>query len=223
MIQRFLPVALAGVAFISACTTTPPPEPQGPPPESVIAEALIEADPYRAEARLSTLLARTDITTQQRADALYHRAGLRRLGAENRLGAADDYTEMLALAPDHALSEKARLELDYTREDIASLQAGLQRIMNLPNWFESAWVLGRHEEAAARYQRSGISPTPTQVAKLRARGFICGAEGEGGPVHQLGDERTDLEGVTWCRSLLVSEQDNLLSASDETVAAETGS
>ena len=100
MIRRIFPVALLSMSLMAACTTTPPPEPQGPPAELVIAEALGDSDPYRAEARLSTLLARTDIDTTQRADALYHRASLRRLGADNRLGAVDDYTEMLALAPE---------------------------------------------------------------------------------------------------------------------------
>ena len=223
MILRFTLAAMGSLGVISACTTTPPPEPQGPPPESVIAQALADADPYRAEVRLSELLARTDINTLQRADALYHRASLRRLGADNRLGAVDDYTEMLTLAPDHAMADKAQLERDYAEDDLAALQASLQRMLNLPAWFDTAWVMGRHEEAAARYQRSGISPTEQQVYKLQARRFICGVDGAGGPVHRLGDERPDLDGLTWCQPLQLPDSDDVQLAEEEPVAAETGS
>ena len=192
---------LAAALFLAACATAPDPVDPGLPPETVIAQALSEQNPYTAERQLSGLLDRDTLTTEQKVQALYHRGSLRRQSADNRRGAVEDFEAMLALAPDHALAANARTELDYARTDVERIETSMNRFLNLPDWFDGMWVLGEHEAAVARFRDSGLAPTPEQVEKLIAAGYVCDADNPDARLHTYGDDRDDLKGLDWCAAL----------------------
>jgi hypothetical protein len=105
---------------------------------------------------------------------------------------------MLELAPDHPLAPNAREELAFARKDVETIEAGLQRMLNLTQWFDSMWVLGEREAAVARYRESGLSPNGPEIVKLEAAGYLCRDEGGNPPVYTLGDMRPDLDSLYWC-------------------------
>ena len=150
---------------------------------------------------LTKLLERKTLTTEQRVQALYHRGSLRRQKADNRRGAVEDFEKLLKIAPDHKLASRTETELAFARDDVKAIEASLNRFLTLSQWFDGIWVLGEHDEAATRYQRSGLAPTPEQVEKLQAAGYICSSNEDDNKLHLYGETRDDLEGLQWCSEL----------------------
>lgn len=188
------------VALLAACASTPVSD-SGLPPETVIAQALEDPNPYAAEASLTELLARESLSDAQRAEALFQRGSLRRQAADNRRGAIDDFKKMLKLAPEHSLATRTKVELDFVEKDVQAIEESMNRFLTLSQWFDGTWVLGNHTEAAARYQKSGLAPNAEQVQKLEAAGFICKTDKDDTRLHEYGEDRDDLEGLEWCEEL----------------------
>lgn len=187
---------------LAACQTTVAPVPVSSGNfEQDLATALSQRDPYQADASLSQLLDDPSLSDVQKARALYRRGSLRRQTGNDRLGAVTDFEAMLALAPTHSLASNARTELSYTRQNVQQLQIQLRRLLTHAEWFDATWVMGERDKAAARYQSSRISPTAEQVKTLKATGYICQSGGAGPDVYQLGDRRSDLSGLKWCKRL----------------------
>ena len=105
---------------------------------------------------------------------------------------------MLKLAPDHPLAPNAKEELAFARSDVDTIEAGLKRMLNLSQWFDSMWVLGDRDAAVARYRTSGLSPNAAEIVKLAAAGYVCRDAAGNTPVSTLGDMRPDLENLYWC-------------------------
>lgn len=192
-LRHFL--AAAALAAAAACATAP--EPTVPFAER-LATAQAVGNPYQVDAALTELLADPKLAPADRAEALYQRGSLRRLAGDNRRGAVADLKAMLVLAPDHPRAEQAAVELDLAQSELDTLEPRLGFLLSLPNWFDVSWALGEREGPARRYQTAGLSPTEEQTRKLEDAGFICGEDGEGGPVQGAGDPRDWLEGLTWC-------------------------
>lgn len=187
---------------LSACQTTRAPvNANSGEFETDMATALSQADPYQADFMIGQILEWPDLSSEQKARALYHRGSLRRQTGNNRLGAVTDFEAMLALTPTHNLAGHARTELSYTRQDIQKLRNRLKRLLTHAEWFDAMWTLGERDQAAKRYQKARLSPTVAQVKALRATGHICDADGKGANVYQLGDRRSDLDGLKWCKPL----------------------
>ena len=191
-------LAVLLLAVAAACATAP--EPAAPFAERLAATESA-GNPYEVDAALSELLADPKLATADRAEALYRRGSLRRLAGDDRRGAVADLEQMLALAPDHPRAEQARVELNLARSDLEALEPRLAYMLTLPQWFDVAWSLGERDQPARRYQTAGLSPTEEQTRKLKDAGFICGEDGEGGPVQGAGDVRDWLQGLTWCDPL----------------------
>lgn len=189
---------MTGLAFLAGCETTPPADDLSGNFEAVLAEALGTPNPYEADAAITALLSREDLTEDQRARALYRRGSLRRMEGNDRPGAVEDFEAMLDMGPSHALAGNARTELSYTRKDLKRLQANERRLLNHAEWFDTVWALGKRDEAASRYRKARLSPTAAQVIVLEQTGFICGSDGGGPDVYQLGDMRSDLKDKKWC-------------------------
>jgi hypothetical protein len=191
---------LAALMLAAAAACASAPEPALPFAER-LAAAKAMGNPYQEDAALTSLLADPKLKPAERAEALYQRGSLRRLAGDNRRGAVADFEAMLALAPDHPRAGQAQIELDLARSDVESLEPRLSYMLTLPQWFDISWALGERDIPAQRYQRAGLSPDEAQTQKLKAAGFVCGADGEGGPVQGAGEPRPWLEGLTWCNPL----------------------
>ncbi|MCA8892632.1 hypothetical protein [Hyphomonas jannaschiana] len=191
---------LAALMLVAAAACASAPEPAIPFADR-IAAAKAAGNPYQEDAALTQLLADPQLKPEQRAEVLYQRASLRRLAGDNRRGAVADFEAMLALAPDHPRAGQAEIELDLARSDLEALEPRLNYMLTLPQWFDVSWALGERDVPARRYHRAGLSPNEEQTQKLKDAGYICGAEGEGGPVQGAGEPRAWLEGLTWCSPL----------------------
>jgi hypothetical protein len=186
------------LTVMAACAT--PPEPAAPFPERLVA-AEAAGNPYEVDAALTVLLADPALAPADRAEAYYQRGSLRRLAGDDRRGAVADLQQVLTIMPTHPRAAQAKVELELTRSDLEALEPRLNYMLTLPQWFDVAWALGERDVPARRYQVSGISPTADQIRKLKDAGFVCGADGAGGPVQGAGEPREWLEGLTWCRPL----------------------
>ena len=191
-------VAACALAVAASCAT--PAEPPVPFSER-LAAAEAAGNPYQVDAALTELLADPKLAAADRAETLFRRGSLRRLAGDDRRGAVADLEAMLALAPAHPRAEQAQIELDLARSDLEALEPRLSYMLTLPQWFDVAWTLGERDVPAQRYQTAGLSPTEDQARRMMDAGFICGAEGKGGPVQGAGDLRDWLEGLTWCDAL----------------------
>ena len=198
--MRSYPSLLAALMLAAAAACASAPEPAIPFADR-LAAAKATGNPYQEDAALTQLLADPKLKTEERAEALYQRGSLRRLAGDNRRGAVADFEAMLALAPEHPRAGQAEIELDLARSDLEALEPRLGYMLTLPQWFDVSWALGERDVPARRYHSAGLSPNEEQTQKLKDAGFICGAEGEGGPVQGAGDPRAWLEGLTWCSPL----------------------
>jgi tetratricopeptide (TPR) repeat protein len=189
--------AFVFLAFLTACAT-PPPAGMGPAFEKAMSAAKADSNPYEADETLTELLSSATLSDDQRARALYARGSLRRQAGDDRRGAVEDFEAMMKLAPEHPLAPNATEELEFAKGDVETIEAGLKKMLNLSQWFDSMWVLGDHDAAAERYRRSGLSPSEEQVAKLTADGYLCLDKGGDAPVFTVGDPRPDLENLHWC-------------------------
>lgn len=197
MTSRMIPVcALILAALLAACATVH--AGMGPAFDTAMSHAKADPNPYGADATLSELLSNVSLSDDQRARVLYARGSLRRQAGDDRRGAVKDFEAMLKLAPDHSLAPNASEELEFARSDVETIEAGLQRMLSLSNWFDSMWVLGDHETAVARFRNSGLSPNADAIVKLEAAGYVCREKGANPAVYTLGDIRPDLENLYWC-------------------------
>ena len=186
---------LATLMLVAAAACASAPEPAIPFADR-LAAAKAAGNPYQEDAALTQLLGDPQLKPEQRAEALYQRASLRRLAGDNRRGAVADFEAMLALAPDHPRAGQARIELDLARSDLEALEPRLNYMLTLPQWFDVSWTLGERDAPARRYQKAGISPDETQTQKLKDAGFVCGPDGAGGPVQGAGDARDWLDDLS---------------------------
>ena len=197
MTSRMIPLcALMLVALLAACATGP--AGMGPAFGTAMSHAKADTNPYAADATLSELLSNASLSDDQRARVLYARGSLRRQAGDDRRGAVEDFEAMLKLAPDHPLVPNAKDELEFARSDVETIEAGLKRMLNLYQWFDSMWVLGERDVPVARYRKSGLSPNEAEIVKLAAAGYVCPDADGNLPVYTLGDMRPDLENLFWC-------------------------
>lgn len=201
---RFFALSIA-ILFFVACETTPTDTVPAAMTESSFNAALASAkayhNPYQAERQLSAILSRQDLTRDMRARALFERGSLRRQGAANMTGSIQDFDDMLRISSSHPLANNARIERGYAQEWIKQLEQFRRtgRLQTIAAWFDDAWRLGERDKAAARYRRSGLSPTAEQVTQLTQTGYLCKGSGAGGVLHKYGPPRSDLQTVFWCR------------------------
>lgn len=198
--KSLFPALLIGLA---ACETVPVEE-EAPPLvmeqvsfSSALERARTNPSPPSADLGLSNLLSRTDLTSEQRAEALFLRAEKRRLGNYNLPGAVADYEAFLVLRPLDSKASFAKRDVGFARNSIRSAERRLAYIQTLPAWFDDKVLMGRLPEAAARYERSGLTPTERQIYTLREAGYIC-ATGSGKRVHNYGALPSYAQNLTWC-------------------------
>ncbi len=157
---------------------------------------------FAADAELTALLERPDLTPVQRADALFLRAEKRLDGRYNLPGALADYEAFSALAPTDQRVTTAERRLVFVSTEIENAQRRLARLQNLPDWFDDKVLMGEFDVAAARYRKAGITPNDAQLYLLREAGIVCTGDGE--PVHQFGEVPDYAKDAIWCADPSVS-------------------
>ena len=159
-----------------------------------------------ADAQISRLLAREDLTAVQRADALFLRAEKRLDKRFDLPGALADFDAYIALQPEDMRVSTAERRKLFAREEIAAAQRRLARLQNLSDWFDDKVLMGDLEAGAARYRSAGLTPNPAQLYLLKESGFICvdPDQSDRQTVHQYGELRDDVDGAVWCDDPSVS-------------------
>ncbi|MEM1086933.1 MAG: hypothetical protein AAGH90_04325 [Pseudomonadota bacterium] len=168
-----------------------------------IERARVNPSPPSVDKALSALLSRPDLTEDQRVEALYLRAEKRRTGKFNLPGAVSDYERFLAKRPLDPKASDAKRHLGTAKTRIQAAERRLAYLQTLRAWFDDSVLMGRLPEAAARYEKSGLTPTEAQVYTLREAGYIC-ATGIGKRVHNYGVMPSYVQNLTWCAADPVS-------------------
>lgn len=197
--RYLIPILLLGFA---ACETVPP-EPEIVEMsqagfDEVFTRAQSNPSPASVDKALSELLNRTDLSEMQRAEALYLRADKRWRGKFNAPGAASDYEQFLQMRPLDSKVADARRHQGFARNDARAAESRLRSLQNLSKWFDDKVIMGAFPEAAARYRRSGLTPTERQTYTLREGGYICSGGSDGQRVHKYGPTPSYAAGLVWC-------------------------
>lgn len=201
-LRVLIPAILIAVA---ACETVPPT--MDPLAFSAEVQRLQDnPSPASADQQLTALLARTDLTPEQRADALYLRAEKRLSSRFDLPGAVADLDQFLALSLEDARSSTATRHKVFAATEIEQAQRRLAQLQNLPDWFDDKVLMGDLAAGAARYRESGLTPSDAHLYMLREGGFVCDGGGETEaevaaepePVHRHGDEPDYVAGAVWC-------------------------
>ena len=191
-IRSLLAVLAIGVA---ACETVPPT--MDPALfSSEIAAIEIDSSAVSSDATLTDMLARTDLTQDQRAEALYLRSKKRFEGKFNVPGALADYDAFALLLPEDPRLTSIERHKVFASSEIENAQRRLAQLQNLSDWFDDKVLMGELDAAAARYRSAGLTPTAEQLRVLTDGGFICAAEGEA--VHQFGEQPDYATDAFWC-------------------------
>lgn len=155
-----------------------------------------------ADASLTTLLERPDLTTEQRANALYVRADKRFEAKYNMPGAISDFDAFAALAPEDPRISAIDRRKVFAATEIENAQRRLAWLQTLEAWFNDKVLMGEMTVAAARYKSSGLTPTDFQLYLLKEGGFVCTGEGE--VVHRYGPKPAYAVDAVWCPDSSVS-------------------
>ena len=172
----------------------------------------IEENPsaLAADKELTTLLAREDLTIDQRASALFLRAEKRFDGKYNLPGAVDDYAAFAVLVPEDPRNRVVERRQVFAASEIENAQRRFARLQTLSAWFDDKVLMGDLDAAAARYKTSGLTPTDHQLYLLREADYVCDAaidaenQTAGEPVHRYGERPDYAETAVWCETPTVS-------------------
>ncbi|RIJ28350.1 hypothetical protein D1223_13230 [Henriciella mobilis] len=166
--------------------------------EALLAEAKAHENPVAYDAALTSILNRSDLSDYQRGKTLFERATRRWKDGMDKLGALDDFEAILAIDANHPFANNAKIEKGWAEDEIIWIEQQHEDLQTIAEWFDGVFSLGRHDEAVARYRKSGISPTPLQVQTMMAFGYICEDRPDAPKLHQFGPERPDLANLHWC-------------------------
>jgi hypothetical protein len=159
--------------------------------------ALAPTDAYQEERNYTAILARADVSEDQKARALYMRALVRGTTASNLNGAINDYDSLLRMIPaEHRLFRMATDGRAYAVRQKQAIDARVARgpaAQQPAAYVDDLMYLGRHAEAVGFIRAQRFSPTPLQAEKLTKLGFMCEGPGYAGPAFNWG---THL--VHWC-------------------------
>ncbi len=190
--------SLGALSLLGACETIP--VQQGMELESFEAAIKrVQDNPSAAAVNrdLTRLLAQP-LTDDQKAQTYLLRAERRWKGNFDKPGAMTDLEAYLVLRPLDPGSEQVRTDQRMIQSEITRHEQQLSGLQTLPKWFDDKVALGAIDEAAARYKKSGLTPTDLQVYTLREAGFICTEAAGGDAIHKFGDVPAYAANLVWC-------------------------
>ncbi|MFN3214373.1 MAG: hypothetical protein ACE37M_14810 [Henriciella sp.] len=191
----FRPLICLGLMTLASCETVP----STLDPMVFASESeQIQANPsvVSADAALTSLLARTDLTPQQRADALFLRAEKRWTAKFDLPGAIEDFEAFLTLAPEDVRVSEVKRDEVFAATEIENAQRRLSGLQNITDWFDDKVLMGELDDGAMRYKNSGLTPTDLHLYLLREAGYVCA--GEDDPVHVHGPMPEHAADASWC-------------------------
>ena len=191
----FRTLFFASALLVAACETVPATY------DPVLFNAEIEGitdnpSVVSAEAALTRLLARPDLTPEQRIEVTYQRAAKRWDGKYDLPGAIADFDSFLALAPEDARVSAAGRDKVFAASEIENAQRRLAGLQNITDWFDDKVLMGDLDEGAARYKTSGLTPTDGHLYLLREAGYVCVSDEN--PVHLHGPIPDYAKNASWC-------------------------
>lgn len=176
--KRAMIACVLGMAMLAASANAMPESEY----EAAKNEAMRGSDPFASIRAFDKLLARTDLTTDQRALALYGRSIYRCGNGRNTEGCVADLQEMLRIAPNYRLANSARSEIKYAQGQIAATEKRLKYgngktgAEAAAQHFSDLLNLGRHDEAIAymrQMKQAGYTPYPTDMEALFKMRRLC--------------------------------------------------
>ena len=152
---------------------------------------------YIGETWITELLNDKSLTPKQHARVLYARAQHRWKKSSNKVGAWQDFTKFTELYPEDIYARNAGIEAGYVNTEIGYINARMEHLQTLSDWFDDSWQLGKRAEAAARYKRSGFVPEPEELKVLQAAGYVCESGVRGAP-SGYNPVSSDASNLHWC-------------------------
>ena len=185
---------------LSACETVPEAEPEMEQAgfEQIMARAATNPSPAAIDRDLTGLLARTELSDDQKAKIYRLRGEKRWRGGYNKPGAIEDFDSFLAMRPSDPEAANVRTERRSAQSEISGHQRRLRGLQTLPAWFDDKVAMGGIAEAAARYRKSGLTPTDRQVYTLREAGYVCTNASGGEAIHRYGALPAYAASLVWC-------------------------
>ncbi len=166
--------------------------------ELLVDAAMLSENPVMYDEALTLILDRHDLTSFMRGRVLFERGTRRWKDGQNKLGAIADFDAIVALDPTHPFAANAMIEKGFAETEIGHIEAGMNELQTITEWFDGAFSIGNHDNAVARYRESGLSPTPEQVGVMKMFGYVCDDLPGAPKLHHFGPERADLLNVHWC-------------------------
>ena len=203
MRRQIIALICAGFVLTACKTTDIVSEPAVVPmTEDAFASALESAkadpNPFAGEQKLTALIESKAVDAEKRSRALYARGLHRWKKISDKAGAKADFDKYVELYPAGTFTTNATYESGYVQAEIDAAQARLRTLQTLRAWFDDTWALGKRDEAAARYRRSGLTPEPHQLYALRSTGYVC--EGSGNlKLHNYGPLTREIQDLYWCK------------------------
>ena len=145
---------------------------------------------------LTALLARTDLTLDQRAEATFRRADERWTKKYNLPGAIEDFEAFLALSPEDPRTNAVQRDKVFAATEIENAQRRLAGLQNITDWFDDKVLMGDLDDGAVRYKQAGLTPNDLHLYLLREAGHVCA--GEDDPVHLHGPLPDHAQNASWC-------------------------
>ncbi len=200
-IRSLLPLTFLALV---ACETTPPPPVQMAQEgfETIFARAQANPSPASVDLALTELLARGDLSADQRTSAQFLRAEKRWQGKFDLPGAVQDYDAYLLAKPDSPDASTASRHKVFAATEVENAERRLAWLQNHREWFNDKVLMGDLDEAAARYRKSGLQPTERQLYTLREAGYVCAGQQE--LVFRYGSVPSYGVGAAWCNRTDVS-------------------
>jgi hypothetical protein len=216
--SHILKIGIAAMMLLAAaCGSAPEPvqeieraTPTDAQFKSIMSAALAPNDPFVEDRNLTAILARAEITLDQRLQVLAMRAAGRGTTGSNLMGAIADYEEIIQTAPrGHrlakvAVDEKAYLETQKGYLD-RRVAAGPGAAANWNGYFNDMMQLGRHQEAVNFAKGAKMKLSAPQAEKLTRAGYLCEGALYSGPSFQWGSGSSGYHVVYWCDSIFSNE------------------
>ena len=193
--MKFRALICLGLMTVTACETIPP---TMDPALFATGTEQIATNPsaIAVDAALTDLLARTDLTPEQRVEVIFLRGDARWNEKYDLPGAIADFDTFVSLAPGDPRVSSVERDKVFAATEIENAQRRLAGLQNITDWFDDKVLMGDLDDGAVRYKQAGLTPTDLHLYLLREAGYVC--SGDAAPVHLHGPMPDHAADASWC-------------------------